>query len=122
MNNGNKDNNNQDDDDNETYTQRLTKSDKEGTKNKMKNIFTPRPGQHDDDDEDHDCEEEKQKEKPSWTKYFEEDELLGKYEPIRELGRGSYGIVFEGKTLVKTNKLEAGTRVAIKKKKFDVYL
>jgi len=57
----------------------------------------------------------KQKEKPSWTKYFEEDELLGKYEPIRELGRGSYGIVFEGKTLVKTNKLEAGTRVAIKK-------
>jgi len=98
----------------ETYTQRLSENDK-GGKNKMKKIFTPRPEQHDDEDDDHDCEEEKHNDKPSWLKYFDKDELLGKYEPIRELGKGSYGVVFEGKTLIEANKLQVGTRVAIKK-------
>jgi len=109
-----KDNKDDEPNDTETYTKRLSQGDKRG-KSKMKKIYTPRPDQHDDEDDDHECEEEKQTDKPAWTRHFDEDELLGKYEPIRELGKGSYGVVYEGKTLQKTNKLEAGTRVAIKK-------
>jgi len=40
---------------------------------------------------------------------------LGRYEPIRELGRGSYGVVYEGKVLKKWGKLEPSIKVAIKK-------
>ena len=52
---------------------------------KMKNIYTPRPGGA-DDDEDHEVEQEVQTDTPAWHRHFEPDELLGRYEPIRELG------------------------------------
>ena len=53
---------------------------------KMKNIYTPRPGGADDDDEDHAVEQEVAPDTPAWHRHFEADELLGRYEPIRELG------------------------------------
>eukprot|EP01084_Bolivina_argentea_P311983 540095_1 len=81
---------------------------------KLKNIYTPRPGGDPDADDDHECEVEDANQ-PSWHRHFETDELCGRYEPIRELGRGSYGIVYEGKVLKKWGKLEPGMKVAIKK-------
>ena len=83
---------------------------------KMKNIYTPRPGgSTSDDEEDPNLTEQEQKNGPAWSEYFAPDDLLGRYEPIREIGRGSYGIVYEGKALKKVGKVEIGTRVAIKK-------
>merc|ERR1712173_310534 len=38
-------------------------------------------------------------------------------EPLREVGHGSYGVVFEAKVLKKIGKAEVGTKVAIKKVK-----
>jgi len=81
----------------------------------MKNIYTPRPGQA-DEEEDHEVEQQPESgDTPAWHRHFEADELLGRYEPIRELGRGSYGVVYEGKVLKKWGKLEPGMKVAIKK-------
>jgi len=84
---------------------------------KVKKIFTPRPGLDEDEDEDHACDNDskqqaqhddddnvqnkasqQQEQKPVWAHHFTKEELLGRYEPIRELGRGSYGVVYEGKS------------------------
>lgn len=89
-----------------------------GKKNKkVKKIFTPRPGQT---DLDHECEQDEKENQnqvdlPPWRRHFEADELCGRYEPTRELGRGSYGIVYEGVALKDVGRLAKGTRVAIKK-------
>lgn len=81
----------------------------------MKEIMTPRPGANPDDDDDDHTTEQEENGAPSWTKYFAPDDLLGRYEPIREVGHGSYGVVFEAKALKKIGKAEVGTKVAIKK-------
>eukprot|EP01084_Bolivina_argentea_P096302 173137_1 len=95
------------------------KGDKRRKKDKkMKNIYTPRPGKDPEpEDEHHDCEpiRELDDDTPTWHSHFESDELLGRYEPIRELGRGSYGIVYQGKVLKKWGKLEPYQKIAIKK-------
>jgi len=50
-------------------------------------------------------------------KHFTKEELLNRYEPLRELGRGSYGVVYEGKSLInlENNIIKKGSKVAIKK-------
>eukprot|EP01084_Bolivina_argentea_P288371 494931_1 len=80
---------------------------------KLKNIYVPRPGM-DSDEEDGLSVEENEQHSPVWHRYFEQDELLGRYEPIRELGRGAFGIFFEGK-VKKCSQLQSGTKIAIKK-------
>merc|ERR1712228_744981 len=45
---------------------------------------------------DSDNDEDDEKELPEWRKYWTKKELYGRYLPIKELGRGSYGVVFEG--------------------------
>eukprot|EP01084_Bolivina_argentea_P185180 319353_1 len=82
---------------------------------KMKNIYTPRPGGDPEDEDEHECEQQSTSDTPAWHRHFAADELLGRYEPIRELGRGSYGLVYEGKVLKKCGKLEPGMKIAIKK-------
>merc|ERR1719361_1204942 len=86
---------------------------------KLKNIYTPRPGGADDDEEDdHGCEQENtgdQADQPAWRRHFGKDELLGRFEPIREVGRGSYGVVYEGTVLQDMAKLRKGAKIAIKK-------
>eukprot|EP01083_Nonionella_stella_P271582 920355_1 len=82
---------------------------------KMKNIYTPRPGGDPEDEDEHECEQQSTSDTPAWHRHFAADELLGRYEPIRELGRGSYGLVYEGKVLKKWGKLEPGMKTAIKK-------
>eukprot|EP01084_Bolivina_argentea_P096303 173139_1 len=81
---------------------------------KMKNIYTPRPGKDPEDEDDHDQQQD-QDNTPKWHSHFESDELLGRYEPIRELGRGSYGVVYQGKVLKQWGKLEPYQKIAIKK-------
>jgi len=82
---------------------------------KMKKIYTPRPGGADSEEEDHAVEEEPKGDQPGWLRHFAADELLGRYEPIREIGRGSYGVVYEGKALKESSKLKVGAKIAIKK-------
>ena len=105
-----------------SFVQRVTgggnKKDKKSKK--VKKIFTPRPGQP--DLSDHECELDEKSggnkndgDLPPWRRHFEADELLGRYEPTRELGRGSYGIVYEGVALKDVGRLAKGTRIAIKK-------
>jgi len=69
-------------------------------------------GTDDDDDDDED-----EKEVAEWRKYWTKKELYGRYLPTKELGRGSYGVVFEGKSTWNSNKLgiTVDTKVAIKK-------
>jgi len=104
-------------------SKRLTKG-KYTNKNssKLKEIYTPRPGVADDDSDENACEDEQPQTAdgqavPRWHSHFPGglDELLGRYEPIREIGRGSYGVVYEGKSLKKWGKLEPGVKVGIKK-------
>jgi len=105
---------------------RLADSQEKGYKNKnsskLKDIYTPRPGAADSDSDDNACEDEVQsgdngQAAPAWQRHFPGglDELLGRYEPIREIGRGSYGVVYEGKSLKKWGKLDVGVKVGIKK-------
>merc|ERR1719361_2423612 len=86
---------------------------------KLKNIYTPRPGGADDDEEDdHGCEQDNtgdQADQPAWRRHFGKDELLGRFEPIREIGRGSYGVVYEGTVMQDMAKLRKGAKIAIKK-------
>jgi len=99
-------------------TTRLNADSKNGPKKdkKLKNIYTPRPGGAEDEEDDHGTEQQQeQSDAPAWHRHFELDELFERYEPIRELGRGSYGVVYEGKVLQKWGKLEPGIKVAIKK-------
>jgi len=103
---------------------RLADSNEKGYKNKntskLKDIQTPRPGAA-ESDSDNACEDDNEptdaQAAPAWHRHFPGgiDELHGRYEPIREIGRGSYGVVYEGTALKKWNKIEAGTKVAIKK-------
>jgi mitogen-activated protein kinase 1/3 len=84
----------------------------------MKKIFTPRPGGEHEEDDDHTCElepEEVDSDAPVWAKHFTAGELLGRYQPIRELGRGSYGVVYEGEVLVQRGRLQPTNKIAIKK-------
>jgi mitogen-activated protein kinase 1/3 len=86
---------------------------------KVSAIYTPRPGYDGSDSEDDfkteaEMEREETEEKP-WHRHIAPDELMGKYEPVRELGRGSYGIVYEGKCIVDDAPVARDTRVAIKK-------
>jgi len=74
-----------------------------------------------DDDEDNVVDGEQPKkpnqgDEPVWARHFTKEELMGRYEPIRELGRGSYGVVYEGKSLC-NNKfgIKVDAKVAIKK-------
>ena len=65
---------------------RLNGSSKKKDK-KVKNIYTPRPGGADEEEEDlHAVEQPQETDTPAWHRHFEQDELLGRYEPIRELG------------------------------------
>jgi len=82
----------------------------------MKKIYTPRPGVE-NDDEEHECEQDNvNADQPAWKRHFPGDnELLGRYEPIREIGRGSYGVVYEGKVLKDLPKLQTDAKIAIKK-------
>ena len=59
---------------------------------KMKNIYTPRPGGDPDDEDEHATEMEQTADTPAWHRHFEADELLGRYEPIRELGTFSLSL------------------------------
>ena len=61
---------------------------------KMQNIYTPRPGGAEDDDDDHTCEIQNEPDAPTWHRHFEADELLGRYEPIRELGTFQIDILY----------------------------
>mmetsp|Transcript_95120 Transcript_95120/g.116462 ORF Transcript_95120/g.116462 Transcript_95120/m.116462 type:complete len:499 (+) Transcript_95120:106-1602(+) len=101
--------------------QRIIDKSRSRSNKKMKKIYTPRVGE---DNSDHDCENEtenkqNQANKPSWAKYFGDGELYERFLPIRELGRGSYGVVYEGKVLEagnkQCNKLKIDSKVAIKK-------
>ena len=56
------------------------------TKHKIKNIYVPRPWEPDSDDEDDMVEMAQYTDTPSWHRHFEQDELLGRYEPILEMG------------------------------------
>lgn len=103
---------------------RLADSQEKGYKNKntskLKDIQTPRPGVA-DSDSDNACEDEDTtvdpQAAPAWHRHFPGglEEMHGRYEPIREIGRGSYGVVYEGKALKKWGKIDTGTKVAIKK-------
>ena len=65
---------------------RLNGSSKKKDK-KVKNIYAPHPGGADDEEKDlHAVEKPQEKDTPTWHRHFEQDELLGRYEPIRELG------------------------------------
>ena len=66
---------------------------------------------------DSDEDEVEEKELAEWRKYWTKKELYGRYLPTKELGRGSYGVVFEGKSTWNSNKLgiTIDTKVAIKK-------
>eukprot|EP00484_Ammonia_sp_Unknown_P018900 CAMPEP_0197025052 /NCGR_PEP_ID=MMETSP1384-20130603/5491_1 /TAXON_ID=29189 /ORGANISM="Ammonia sp." /LENGTH=578 /DNA_ID=CAMNT_0042453537 /DNA_START=142 /DNA_END=1878 /DNA_ORIENTATION=+ len=69
------------------------------------------------DREGTDDEEEDEKDMPEWRKYWSRKELYGRYLPVKELGRGSYGVVFEGKSTWSNEKLgiENDIKVGIKK-------
>jgi len=94
-----------------------SKKSKDKGKNKnLRNIYTPRPGGADEEEDEHACEqEEHDADVPAWRRHFGADELLGRYEPIREIGRGSYGVVYEGKVMKDLPKLSKDAKVAIKK-------
>jgi mitogen-activated protein kinase 1/3 len=82
----------------------------------MKKIFTPRPGcDLDSDDTNSDNENTNSDNAPVWAKHFNTTELLGRYQPIRELGRGSYGVVYEGECLKVRGRLQPTHKIAIKK-------
>lgn len=99
-----------------SHAKRLDGDAKKNKNKKMKNIYTPRPGGDPEEEDDHACEQQPESgDTPSWHRHFEVDELLGRYEPIRELGRGSYGVVYEGKVLKERGKIGPGQKVAIKK-------
>merc|ERR1719295_1750699 len=82
------------------------------TKKTKRATFKDREGTDSDDDD-----EEDEKEVAEWRKYWTKKELYGRYLPTKELGRGSYGVVFEGKSTWNSNKLgiTVDTKVAIKK-------
>ena len=100
-----------------TFVERVRKGSKKSKKDKVKKIFTPRPGQDTENAcEDDDEKQQQQADLPPWRRHFEADELFGRYEPTRELGRGSYGIVYEGVALKDVGRsLAKGSRIAIKK-------
>eukprot|EP01084_Bolivina_argentea_P166999 289914_1 len=84
---------------------RLNGNNKSHQKDKTMNIYTPRPG---GDEDIHKCEQQNK------INENNSNEFLGRYKSIRELGRGSYGIVYEGNVLKQCGKLEIGMKVAIK--------
>ena len=79
---------------------------------KLNNIYTP-PGSDSDSDDSNACENATF---PAWHRHFPDgvDDLQGRYEPVREIGRGSYSVMYEGKSLKKWGRLEANTTVTIK--------
>jgi len=88
-------------------------------KRKVKNIYTPKPAEKEEESsDDHECEQEDEKqEPPPSSRHFTTTELMGRYLPVREIGRGSYGVVYEGKALVDCGRfgVKAEDKVAIKK-------
>jgi mitogen-activated protein kinase 1/3 len=103
---------------NKGSNQNLTEKEKTSkTNRKVKNIYTPKPGNSEEDSsDDHECEDEKE-EPPAWSRHFSPTELLDKYLPVREIGRGSYGVVYEGKALVECGRfgVKVNDKIAIKK-------
>ena len=93
----------------QSKTKSATKS--SGKKKGKRMKYADREGTDSDEDE------VEEKELAEWRKYWTKKELYGRYLPTKELGRGSYGVVFEGKSTWNSNKLgiTIDTKVAIKK-------
>jgi len=70
-------------------------------KSELKEIYTPKPQANDDSDNEPDEEEEEQEhnesqKKEGWEEHWDKRELRGRYEPKNMLGKGSYGLVYDG--------------------------
>merc|ERR1712176_898841 len=85
---------------------------KKRAKKKKKKQYADREGTDSDEDDDED-----EKVMPEWRKYWSKKELYGRYMPIKELGRGSYGVVFEGVSTWSSKKIgiKKDIKVGIKK-------
>uniref|UniRef100_A0A7S0TCR4 Protein kinase domain-containing protein n=1 Tax=Elphidium margaritaceum TaxID=933848 RepID=A0A7S0TCR4_9EUKA len=82
-------------------------------KKPMKKKYIDREGSDTDEEEVN----EDEKEIEEWRTFWSRKELYNRYLPIKELGRGSYGVVFEGKATWSNEKLgvELDCKVGIKK-------
>eukprot|EP01083_Nonionella_stella_P181150 647945_1 len=80
-------------------------------KKKKKKKYADREGTDSDSDGDD------EKDMAEWRKYWTRKELYGRYLPIKELGRGSYGVVFEGQSTWENARIGIAQdeKVAIKK-------
>jgi len=107
------------DDDNQTSTKRLDQQTNKKNDDKLKGIYTPKVGddEHENSIDENEDEKDKQEEDAPWLEFWSLDELMGRYKPIRELGRGSYGVVYEGISLWENESLgiKKDMKVALKK-------
>lgn len=94
------------------HTRRLQQKQRNKHTKNMRKIYTPKPEAENEIDDD---EPELNEDDPVWRKHFKPGELLDRYQPIRELGRGSYGVVYEGEVLKNRGRLQPQTKIAIKK-------
>jgi len=75
----------------------------EPKKKQMKDIYTPRHEEEVDhepeeveEEEEENEEKEQRRKKEEWEQYWDKKELRGRYEPKNMLGKGSYGMVYDG--------------------------
>ena len=81
---------------------------------KLKSIYIPRPSEDSDSDEWRQADRQVS-DPPAWHRYFKPDELLNRFEPNKECGRGSYGVHYRGRSLQIRKGLEKDQKICIRK-------